>query len=192
MHALLMSYLYENFELYNPTLTLELIVWSVCAGIVIGAVTAYLQRAVIGAFARRLIADGIDTPEKAVTVEEAGFGKNFLVKLALREGGSLRRTVTLANAEDFPPKAASKGGERLRRLFSMDEEPRRALDLTRARFYIPEEDRIRAELKYEIKGTTLGGLAVSIVLVIAIGFAALYILPELFQFLDNFLTSIRS
>ena len=192
MHALLMSYLYENFELYNPTLTLELIVWSVCAGIVIGAVTAYLQRAVIGAFARRLIADGIDTPEKAVTAEEAGFGKNFLVKLALREGGSLRRTVTLANAEDFPPKAVSKGGERLRRLFSMDEEPRRALDLTRARFYIPEEDRIRAELKYEIKGTTLGGLAASIVLVIAIGFAALYILPELFQFLDNFLTSIRS
>ena len=192
MHALLMSYMYENFELYNPTLTLELIVWSVCAGIVIGAVTAYLQRAVIGAFARRLIADGIDTPEKAVTAEEAGFGKNFLVKLALREGGSLRRTVTLANAEDFPPKAVSKGAARLRRLFSMDEEPRRALDLTRARFYIPEADRIRAELKYEIKGTTLGGLAVSIVLVIAIGFAALYILPELFQFLDNFLTSIRS
>ena len=191
MHALLMSYMYENFELYNPTLTLELIVWSVCAGIVIGAVTAYLQRAVIGAFARRLIADGIDTPEKAVTAEEAGFGKNFLIKLALREGGSLRRTVTLANAEDFPPKAVSKGAARLRRLFSMDEEPRRALDLTRARFYIPEADRIRAELKYEIKGTTLGGLAVSIVLVIAIGFAALYILPELFQFLDNFLTSIR-
>jgi len=184
--------MYENFELYNPTLTLELIVWSVCAGIVIGAVTAYLQRAVIGAFARRLIADGIDTPEKAVTAEEAGFGKNFLVKLALREGGSLRRTVTLANAEDFPQKAVSKGAARLRRLFSMDEEPRRALDLTRARFYIPEADRIRAELKYEIKGTTLGGLAASIVLVIAIGFAALYIMPELFQFLDNFLTSIRS
>ena len=171
MNVLLMSYVYENFELYNPTLTLELIVWSVCAGIVVGAVYAYLQRAVIGAFARKLIADEILSPEAAVTAADAGFGKNFLVRWALRDGGSLRSSVELANAEEFPLKKVSKAGSRLRRLFSMDEEPRRAVDLDRARFYVPEEERIGVELKYEIQGTSLDGLALSVVLVVAIGYA---------------------
>ena len=52
---LLMSLVYENFELYNPTISLEMIVWSLCVGLAIGAAASYINRCVVGDFVRRLL-----------------------------------------------------------------------------------------------------------------------------------------
>ncbi len=190
MNLVLASYVYENFELYSPTLTLELIVWSICAGLMAGVIGSYISRRVIGAFPRRLIADGIHTPEAAVTVTDTGFGRDFWVKRALREGGSLRKMVILANPDDFPPKEDSTARKRMFRLLSMELPVRRKLAWETARFYLPEEDRYAAEVKYEAKGTNIGGVILSVILIAAIGFAALYMIPQLFQYLDNFLSVI--
>ena len=190
MKLILASYVYENFRLYSPTLTLELIVWSICAGLMAGVIGSYISRRVIGAFPRRLIKDGIHTPEAAVTVTDTGFGRNFLVKRALREGGSLRKMVILANPGDFPAKEDGPARKRLFRILSMESPVRRKLTWDKARFYLPEEDRYTAEVKYEAKGTSVGGVILSVILIAAIGFAALYVIPELFQLLDNFLSVI--
>lgn len=189
---LLMSLVYENFELYNPTISLEMIVWSLCVGLAIGAAASYINRRVVGDFVRRLLREEIHSPEKAVSLEKIGCAKNIFVRHALREGTALRRIVLCANEEEMVLKKPSsqKSAVFFRKLFSLEDEPKRILDLNRARFYIPEESRIGAELRYDAKGTTLPNLILSLILLAGIGFAALYVLPELFTLMDNFLTLI--
>ncbi len=189
---LLMSLVYENFELYNPTISLEMIVWSLCVGLAIGAAASYINRRVVGDFVRRLLKEEIHSPEKAVSLEKIGCAKNIFVRHALREGTALRRIVLCANEEEMVLKQPSsqKSAVFFRKLFSLEDEPKRILDLNRARFYVPEESRIGAELRYDAKGTTLPNLILSLILLAGIGFAALYVLPELFTLMDNFLTLI--
>lgn len=189
---LLMSMVYENFELYNPTISLELIVWSLCAGLAIGAAASYVNRNIVGGFVRHLLKEEAHSPEAAQTVEQAGFARNLFVRRALRDGSPLRRVVLCANEESMAVKQPSdrKGAVIFRKIFSLEAEPKRILDLGRARFYIPEEQRIAAELRYDAKGTNLPNLILSLILLAGIGFAALYILPEIFTLMDNFLTLI--
>jgi len=189
---LLMSLVYENFELYNPTISLELIVWSLCAGLAIGAAASYVNRNIVGGFVRHLLKEEAHSPEAAQTVEQTGFARNFFVRRALRDGSPLRRVVLCANEESMAVKQPSdrKGAVIFRKIFSLEAEPKRILDLERARFYIPEEQRIAAELRYDAKGTNLPNLILSLILLAGIGFAALYILPEIFTLMDNFLTLI--
>ena len=189
---LLMSMAFENFELYNPTISLEMIVWSLCAGLGIGAVASFVNRRIVGDFVRRLLKEGVHTPEAAVTLADMGFSKNLFVRMALKSGKPLRRLVYCGNEDEMVVRhpSDSKFAVGARRLFSVEAEPEIVTDLARARFYIPEDLRITAELRYEAKGTTLPNLILSIVLLIAAGFAVLYILPELLTLLDNFLTLI--
>lgn len=191
---LLMSLAFDNFELYNPTLSLELIVWSVCIGLAFGAGATYVNRRIVGGFVRRLVKDGANTPETAKTLSEAGYGRNIFVRLALKPGKPLFRAMELANADEMVYRQPSDGraARILRRILSIEAEPKMQLDPDRARFYIPEEKRIAAELRYDAKGTTWPGLILAIILIIAMGFAVLYILPELFTFLDHFITLIEA
>jgi len=183
---------FDNFELYNPTVTLEMIVWSLVIGLSIGAAASFVNRRIVGDFVRRLLKDGVHSPEAAVTLAETGFAKNIFVRLALRAGKPLRKLVMLANVDELPVRHPSENRvlSALRKFFSLEAEGKTVLDPAAARFYIPEEMRITAELRYEAKGSTLPNLILSVLLLIAVGFAALYLVPELLAMLDGFLTLI--
>lgn len=183
---------FQNFELYNPTVTLELIVWSLVIGLSIGAAASFVNRRIVGDFVRRLLKDGVHTPDAAVTLSAAGFARNIFVRMALREGKPLRRLVSLANPEDMAVRHPSdaRAMRALRKFFSVEAEDSLQLDFASARFYIPEEMRITAELRYEAKGTTVLNLILSILLLIAAGLAALYVVPELLAMVDGFLSMI--
>ncbi len=164
------SLTYENFELYNPTISLELIVWSLCIGLCVGAVLSFINNRVIGGYARYLIKNGILTPEKAQTLEESGYGKNIFVRSALKEGKPLRRMVRILGEEEREVSDA---------------------DLKTARIYIPEEMRITAEIRYEERGNSPVNLILSLLLLIALALVVLFVMPELLQMIDNFLTMVK-
>ncbi len=187
----LTSKVYENFELYNPTISLEMLVWSVGAGVGIGAVATYLRRDVVGKAARILLKREADTPEKALTLAEMGCEKNLLIRLALREEGTLRREIVCANAEDYPPRTPGKFRAVLRKILSREPELPGKIDFTTARFYLPEENKFRAEGRYDAKGQTLPRLILALALIAAVCAGTVFIVPELMQMLDNFLTIIR-
>ena len=158
------SLTYNNFELYNPTISLEMIVWSLCVGLCLGAVMSYLNNRVIGGYARYLLKNGICDAERAQTLTEAGYGKNLFLRSALRDGKPLRRLVRFVGEEDtvkVDPKAT--------------------------KIYIPEEYRITAELRYEERGNSLPNLILSVLLLIALALVVLFVMPELLQLVDNFL-----
>lgn len=190
MRILLTSLDYENFEIYNPTISLDMLVWCIGAGVGAGAVAAYLRRAVIGRAARRLLKAEADTPEKAMTLAEIGLAKNPLVRLALRSGGSLRRVVLCANEAEFAPRTYNKFVLFLRKLFSMDTERPSKTDLSVARFYIPEENKFKTEDRYNAKGQTLPRLILALALIVLVCLGVKFVIPELFTMLDNFITIV--
>ena len=49
------AFLYENFELFNPFITLRLIVWSLFAGFVVASLLAIYNKRVVGSIVRRML-----------------------------------------------------------------------------------------------------------------------------------------
>lgn len=184
---------FENFDLSSPLFTMETVIWGVVIGVCVGAVWSVLTRRTYGTFVKRLHTAGAAAPEKAVTLAELKMEKNPILKLALREGKPLRKYALCENPDDCVIRRPAPTGiaKTVRRVFSMEESRPPVTDLSRARFYMPDEQRYEAEVRYDKKGTDLAGLIVSVVLLIALGFAVQWILPELLAFLDRAISAMR-
>lgn len=171
----------------NPLMSLEVMVWCLCGGLILGALSSYFTRRDASLLVNKLITDGIHTPEKAVTLEEAGFASNLPLRLSLRAGKPLRRMLLCVNEGDFPTKKCGF----IRRFFTGEREIVQT-DLKTARFYLPEEMKYRAETRYNVKNVTPLDLILSVAILIAAGFVAIYAAPKLVDLLGGFLSSFSS
>lgn len=178
--------MYELGEL-NPLMSLEVIVWCLCGGLILGALGSYFTRRDASLLIHKMIGDEIFTPDRALTLEEAGFAANLPLEMALRTGKPLRRLLVCVNEEDFPRKKCSF----LRRFFTGEREVV-LTDLKTARFYLPEEMKYRAETRYNVKNVTPLDLLLSVIILIAAGFVAIYAAPKLVDLLGGFLSSFSS
>lgn len=129
--------------------SLAKVIWSFYIGIVLAAFVMWYNQKFIGGVARKLLKREILSEEKAITVKEGGF-KGFFVKRALRNEYSALRKVVYCTVDK--PKLKKK-------------------DLETARFYIPEELKYRADVKFHGRNT-------SIVIIIA-GSIAMFIMAVL-------------
>lgn len=66
------AFLYENFELFNPFITLRLIVWSLFAGFVVASLLAIYNKRVVGSIVRRMLSSAA-SEENAKTIGELGY-----------------------------------------------------------------------------------------------------------------------
>ena len=178
--------MYDLGEL-NPLMSLEVMVWCLCGGLILGALGSYFTRRDASLFVRMLIVDEIFTPDRAITLEEAGLASNLPLRLSLRTGKPLRRMLVCVNEDDFPKKKCSF----IRRFFTGEREIVQT-DLKTARFYLPEETKYRADTRYNVKNVTPLDLLLSIIILIAAGFVAIYAAPKLVGFLGAFLSSFSS
>lgn len=170
------------------TLTLRIIIWGAVGGIAIGAVSSLIGRRVPGTFIRSLRRAGADCPEKAVSLSEVGMEKNLILRRALRDGKSLRKYVSLANEADFLVKKPIDNGflRVLRKIFSLPEgDAVREIDFDRAKFYMTDDARYTAEVRYDGKGADLLGVFLSVILLAAIGLLLQWILPELIGMVEG-------
>ena len=69
---------------YTGETSTQLIVWSLFIGVIAAALAGYFIKAKFGVLVRKLLEKEIDSPEKAVTLEELGLQKNFFIKLGLK------------------------------------------------------------------------------------------------------------
>ena len=69
---------------YTGETSTQLVVWSLFIGVVVATVAGYLIKSKFGAFIRKLLENEIDSPEKAVTLEELGMQKKILIKFGLK------------------------------------------------------------------------------------------------------------
>ena len=182
---------YTNLGTQNSHLiTIGTVVFGIYVGALIACVAMFYNRQIVGGAVRRMLEQKIDSREKAVTVSELGYKKNFFIRSLFRDSNSLRKVVKCVEEEDFySEQNASRieyekkreAGEKLPRFH--DEIYR--VDIENDRFYIPEEQEIAAATKFRKKGSTWGSMIISIVLLTVAFFALLLFLPWFLGQLDG-------
>ncbi len=191
---------YENFSIGLSTAeTVRNVILALALGVILAALfTAYLRNT-LGGFVRRLISSGCDSPANAKTLSELGYFRSPSVRRELSRGTILpmvvRRLDELSThveqneAETDGKSADSEGETAVDEAVSEDQKSENIvestakksffnfgkrgemIDFTTARFYIPEDLRYRAEIRFRRKGSSW--LLVIAICVIALVAAAL-------------------
>lgn len=145
---------------------LNLIIWAVYIGFMLAMILNYYQKKVIGAFVRSVIKQGAIDADNAKTLEELGYQNKPLIRRELQKYSALRKMVWEV---DDNYRTGEDG-----MLYCARE---KSLDLNLGKFYIPEERRIQAELRYDDKGSDIFALIISAAVLFAIAVVACIWLP---------------
>ena len=146
-------------------MTLDVVLWSMFIGLMLGAFAMLYHKLVGGAVVRRLFDEKAALPEQAMTLKQMGLEKNILVRFALRKGSGLRKVV-LSTEPD-----AKVTDETL--------------------FYLPEEKYPRAALQYDNNGTSVLTVFFAIVLFAVMMVGIRSVVPYLTQMLRNFVDMVK-
>ena len=173
------------------------IILGMILGIIFASYLVIFNRRVHGDFVRSLINDDCSTPAKAKTLAELGYLKNSAVRSALRTGNTYRGIVRCVEAEEYYASREQARGEYEARVAASGEKappfssPEYHHDFTVSHFYIPEDRPFTATRRFEKKGTSVfSALAITVVSIILF-WAVLKFLPDVLQYIDNFVGIIN-
>ncbi len=148
-------------------ITPELVVWALLIGFSIALAMALFSKRYMGKFVHTLLEKKIDSPEKAQTLSELGYGKNPFVRFALLGKSAYSGLIFEKNEE------VTYHGD------SVVPAVRHKVDYESARFYIPKLLFPRAEIRFEKKGTHVMAMIVGLIAFFAFAMLVLYFLPDL-------------
>lgn len=144
-------------------------IWVVFLGICCAAFYAYYQRRLLGDLLRALISAGAENEQTAKTLTDIGYGsglRHWFASRALRKGSGLRRTVEAVYEESAPePKNPDE-------LFV-----KKPAAPVPQRYYVPEERRITAEIRYDGEGTTASTLLLTVAAFFVVALITMSLLP---------------
>ncbi len=161
--------------------TIITIIWIVFAGICFGAFYAYYHRRLVGDIVRAIIEKGATSKESSVTVSDIGYKngiKHAFARFALKKGSAARKFVYTVYEENAPQKKNDD------ELFVKAKAPE-----NEQRYYVPEEKRITAEVKYDGKGTSLTTVLITVAVFFAVALIAVSILPWILTNASRILSS---
>ncbi|MBQ8402027.1 MAG: hypothetical protein IJX14_08860, partial [Clostridia bacterium] len=118
-------YYYQNFSIPAGFDSLDVLVWGMYAGIMLGAIYATVDRLFCQRMVKALVQRGAQTPEAAAALTDLDIKGKWYLRHALKEGKPLRKMLAIPETMTEPASPA--------------EIP----------FYLPEENRYRAETRYE-------------------------------------------
>ncbi len=168
-----------------------LLVWALYFAFLLAALAAFYNRTVLGRLPRALIKNECISPQSAKTLSELGCDKNPFLRLSLRLGTTLRRTVRSVEQDEFEkdPKntaRASKFAE-----FWLGERKYKP-NFANDHFYIPEEKRDSAAARFEKKGNGVIPLVLCAVFGIVIVALIMRFSPVLFEFIDGIVGGFKN
>lgn len=153
---------------------MEMVIWCMFIGLMLAAISMFYQKKVIGSFVRALLSANASDQTTAKTLMDLGFARSYPVRSALRKGGALRKLVWETDDNFLENENGIK--------YSARQTP---MDVNTARFYISEENRIRAELRYSAKGSDVFMLIITALVFLMIAYLAVTYLPDLLQLLKD-------
>lgn len=179
---------YENLGTESsPLVTVGVVIFGIYIGAVIACAVMFYNRQVVGSAVRRMLGEEIHSREGAKTLLELGYKKNFFVRSLFRDSTSLRKVVKCVEEENFYAEQ-----EKARAEYEQEREKNKKLprfrektyrvDVSTDRFYIPEEQKFTAEVKFQKKGSTWVSMLIGIIILTIAFFAILLFLP---WFLDG-------
>lgn len=200
---------YEHLNFTKTNVTLLVIFGGLLLGMMIAAVAAILQKNVVGGFIRSLLHAGAKDEDTAKTLDELGYGKNAMVKSELSRLSVARKLTaftedgkTYISEEElrraYFPETEEKSPEAAETETAAAEKPRskrgkavlKKPDFGKARFFIPEKLRVRAEVRYDAKGNSAWLLIPAFLAFLLLFFLLLRFTPVFVRMLDNTIGNI--
>ncbi len=192
---------YENLNFGTGSMmTLRNIIFGLLIGFIIASFAVIIDKRVLGNFVRRLLDGENIGPENAVTLSDAGYNKKqkiCIISNAVRRSVNIRRVVRCLEEEKFNTSLDEAEREYEKKRAENPELPafkRTAFTPNAAKdhFYIPEEMKYTADIKFDKKGTSWWMFFVLVIIAIVLFAVLLFAIPQLLQMLDNFIGSISA
>lgn len=152
----------------NSVTTLNIIVWSLFIGFILGIGVTLYNKLVIGVLVRRLIENNAFDEDTAVSASSLKCSNPF-VRFAMRKNGTLRRMV---------------------RVCGDTEEALVSIPFAEAKLYIPQEKLHRAKTIYGTAGISVSSVVFAVIALIVIAIASFTVIPDLITMLSNFISGI--
>lgn len=182
---------YVNINVYASEMKMICsLILGLCIGIIIAAFLSLFTKRTLGDFVRRVIEREALSPETAKTLDELDYFDKLIIRRAVAKSVSLRRVLRCREEEEFYAEQKIKREEHAKkraedRKIGKFKEVEYKIDPDRDHFFIPEDLKYTAEIKFDKKGATLrAAIATSVIVVIAF-FAIMLALPEVLEFLDG-------
>ncbi|MBQ4354123.1 MAG: hypothetical protein IJC71_04440 [Clostridia bacterium] len=182
-------YFYENFDIDVNGTSMPLIIWGLYIGIVLGVLGSIICRIYSSRIITALVKNGCTDEASAKTLSELALGNTYFIRRMLREDSSLRRAVMMSGDASSPVQAGKLKTFWYTK-FLRDDLPVKT-DFSNARFWLPEEKRPGAELRYQIEGHPVLSFIFAAAALFAVAMFANFAIPELLQMLDNFITTVK-
>lgn len=179
---------YENFSLGSDAgVTARNMILAIMFGIIVAAFLTAYTRNVPGGFVRKLLAVEALSPESAKTLSELGYFRSTMIRWELSRGSALRMVVRCRELEK-QAENISADGTAIAKGKSKKAEKATKIDFLTAHFYIPEELRYRADVRFDKNGSGWRP-AIGVALVAIIVAAVLcWFLPDIVRLADNLIT----
>ncbi len=184
----------ENFSFTTSSMmSLRMIIIGITFGIILAAISTVYTKRYIGDFVRKLLYEECYDAKRAMTLYDLGYLKNPGVRGVIKSGGSLSRWVRCVEEDEFMAEIAKKRAE-FEEAHKNDKkkpkfkEPEFKRDCNTMHFYIPEEKKYAADIKFDAAGTHLGAVILVVVGAIILCMFLCYILPDMIKLVDNFIS----
>lgn len=182
-------YSFDNFDIDLNGSTFHIIIWGLYIGIMLGTLGSILFRVYSSKIIKAITACGASDENSAKTLEELGLAKTPLVKKYLKDDSILRRLV-LVCGDSHKSDTSNSLKVFWYEKFNRTDVPEK-IDFENAKFYIPEENRAAAELRFREESHPVCSFILAAVVLLAAAVFAIYALPQLLTMLDNFITQVK-
>lgn len=189
---------YEYLEKGAVSLTsLRMIIVGVFIGLALACFAAVFNKRVLGDFVRKVLHEEALSAETAKTLSELGYARNFCIRSSVRKGVNLRRVVRCREEEAYLSEMEQKEAEYEEKRKETPKLPKFKVEPFRVNadehhFYIPEEMKYMADVKFEKKGSTWLGAIVFVVILLILMVAAFCVLPYILTVLNDWFGAVES
>ncbi|MBO5883079.1 MAG: hypothetical protein J6Q78_01580 [Clostridia bacterium] len=189
---------YENLGMGTGTLiSPKLIIVGLFIGLAIAGFGMVYNKKILGGFVRKLLSEEILSEEKATTLSEIGYEKKALIKRALRTNHALKHVVVCVQEEKYYQEVAKKREEYNKKrkddpTLPKFKEIEYKIDSENDRFYIPEDKKYLADVRYDAKGATWRGAIAFVIISLIVMIIAIIFTPYILKLIDDLVGTFKN
>lgn len=187
----------ENISFGTGTMiSLRMILVGITLGVILSSFITIYNKRFIGRFVRKLLREECLGADSAKNLSELGYKKNILIHFSLRSGSPLSRWVRCIEEDEFNAEIEKKRAE-FEDAHKDEKKPPKFKEIDFKRkvktmhFYIPEEQKYAADVKFDAKGANWRSFILVTVVSVALCAFLSFALPELIKMADNFISTVK-
>lgn len=187
----------ENFNGgSSKIISMRLIIIGITVGFCIAAILTLIDKKHLGGLVRKMISEECIGRDNAKTLYELGYEKNPAVRGSLKSGTVLKKWVRCVEEDIHKEEIEKKRQEyEIEAQHNPKAKPFKEVEFKRNpsthHFYIDEEKKYSAAVKFDSKGTNIVSVIMVIVISVIICAFLCYVVPDMLTLFDNFVSGFK-